>query len=281
MLLTQNNMPINASPLPQSGVWNPWGMVPGPIDFPDPNADLSGMLPWLPGATGQAGTNIMAGLRGELSPELLAMNQSDAARFATQTGMPGTNAIPGTLPYNKNQLSNIRSREQLQQQAFENLNQFTTNVAQTRLLSPSEQAAISNLNSINRAVANPTLKGLREEELFNAYLRMIGQRMGGPGTGTLGTPFNPAGRSGQTPRPITPPAPGMDVSSQLFADQLAQPDAGWGVLTGGGQTFTAGNVPAFYLPDPGITTNTDVKWKDVPWSDEDYWKWENDFWSMP
>src|SRR3990167_3797491 len=247
MLLTQNNMPINASPLPQSGVWNPWGMVPGPIDFPDPNADLSGMLPWLPGATGQAGTN----------------------------------AIPGTLPYNKNQLSNIRSREQLQQQAFENLNQFTTNVAQTRLLSPSEQAAISNLNSINRAVANPTLKGLREEELFNAYLRMIGQRMGGPGTGTLGTPFNPAGRSGQTPRPITPPAPGMDVSSQLFADQLAQPDAGWGVLTGGGQTFTAGNVPAFYLPDPGITTNTDVKWKDVPWSDEDYWKWENDFWSMP
>src|SRR5438105_11043555 len=84
-------------PMPGQG---PFGSVPGLIQPPDPFGDLSRVLPGLGGTNAAAMGDINAQLGGQLSPGTLKQMQDYEAQYAAGAGMPGANAMPGSLPYN-------------------------------------------------------------------------------------------------------------------------------------------------------------------------------------
>jgi hypothetical protein len=95
----------NVSPSPTGGQ-GPYGAVPGNIGIP-PNAfqQATSVAPGL-AKTGQLTNNIMSELQGDINPQALKNMQEAAASYGISSGMPGSNAVPGTLAFNKN-LRNI------------------------------------------------------------------------------------------------------------------------------------------------------------------------------
>src|SRR5678810_573296 len=121
------------SPAPTQGQ-GAYGLVPGQIGIPPSTySQTLGALPGLGSAGTQATNNIMNELQGQISPQALRNIQDAAARFGVSSGMPGSNAIPGTLAMNANLLGNYRTTEQLQQQGQQDYRNLLGAVGQQQI----------------------------------------------------------------------------------------------------------------------------------------------------
>lgn len=97
------NYNVNPSPTGGNG---PYGLVPGTIGIPPSTwQQTASAVPAL-GNTTQLTNNILSELQGDINPQALKNMQDAAASYGVSSGMPGSNAIPGTLAFNKN-LRNI------------------------------------------------------------------------------------------------------------------------------------------------------------------------------
>ena len=306
-------MPYNYNPLPQFGVANPYGAIPGAIEMPDPFADLSAVAPWLPAANKQVGSNLLSGLMGELSQPVRDELRNFRAEQAQRSGMPGLS--PGSLQTNALGRDLGLRAGALQQQAMQNYGPIVNTLKTTQTNSPEFQAGLSNLNSINAGAANPTIKGLYEQGLFNDYMRLTGARS--PAGGTGGQLWNPSGgtvqpptRMGsmyQPPQPqnpaggVTTNASGMEydpatgtwwdpTTGWLFDNQGRFVDPGQtsdpGTFAGSGKITGPGGMQVSYPPQPTdyvpAVSNEDLNpWTNlsdpVPWNNDQGAAWEDKF----
>lgn len=179
-------------PTPQPGI-GAFGMVPGPIPTPNPAGDLGAQYPGLGQTNAVLSSDILAQLGGRLSPGTLKAMQDYEAGLATRSGMPGTNAMPGTIGYNRG-VRDIGTTAEAQiragQQAY---NQTIPTVSRTQTVSPELQATIAGTNASNAAAPNPAMAASYAQQLYDQYL----QRLRGPGGGTTGT-IQPGGGTGTT-----------------------------------------------------------------------------------
>lgn len=177
-------MPYNVNPPPQSGVPNPWGLVPGPVGLPNPSQDLSSVFPNLSGVNSQLSNDIMTQLSGQLNPATIANIQDQAAAWGVGSGMPGFN--PGSLTGNKALRNLGLNTEQLINQGIGNYNQTIPTVSNTQTVNPALQANIAANNALNAAAPNPQQAAQYAQNLFNQYLAALLAARGGPAGGTIG-----------------------------------------------------------------------------------------------
>lgn len=177
----------NANPSPTAGQ-GPYGLVPGTIGIP-PSAwqQLTSLNPAL-GNTTQLTNNILSEIQGDINPQALKNMQDAAARFGVSSGMPGSNAIPGTLANNAN-LRNIGlDTLQVQQQGLKDYNSLLGSLA--GLQTPQSLAAeIAAHNAQLRAAPDPT--SAANQQLANYWAALNAMR--GPGGGTGRGAFTPGG----------------------------------------------------------------------------------------
>jgi hypothetical protein len=163
----------NTRPSPTSGT-TAFGEVPGPIDLPNPYQDLTRHLPQLGPLNQAAGSDILANLHGQLSPETLARIQDASASFGISSGMPGSG-----LQRNRTARDLGLATEDLQARGLQQYNQTIPTISSTQTVNPSLQADIASRNATFAAAPNPAAATSHAEDLFNSYLQRIGG--GGPG----------------------------------------------------------------------------------------------------
>lgn len=179
---------FNSNPSPQGGD-GAFGLVPGPVGMPDPLGDLAAAYPNLRNTNSAASAAILSKLRGELSPETLNQIQDAAARFGVANGMPGSNAVSGTIANNANLLGNVRASEALQQQGLEDYSHILPTVSGTQTVNPNLQVEVASGNANNAAAPNPEDAATYAQNLFQKYLDLLkGQSNPAGGTGVSNTP---------------------------------------------------------------------------------------------
>lgn len=192
----------NVTPSPTGGQ-GPYGLVPGTIGVPPSTfQQFSTAFPGLSGAPGQISSNIMSELQGEISPQALRNMQDTAARFAVSSGMPGSNAIPGSLANNSNLLENILTTQQIQHQGQQDYLGTLGGVG-AQQTNPNLAAQIAEANAQLKAAPDPTAAA--QQQLANYYAALQAAR--GPGGGSGGSPgpsggtgaYSPVGVPGGTP----------------------------------------------------------------------------------
>lgn len=174
-------MAYNYTPTPQYGVPDPFGLVPGVIQPPNPYADLSAVYPNLAGTNADISSAIGAQVGGRLSPGTLRAMQDYEAGFAARSGMPGTNAIPGTIGYNRGVRDVGLTAEQQVNQGLRNYQSLIPTIAQTQTLSPQMQAEIAATNAMNAAAPNPNIAQTYAQNLLNWWMQQMRSPAGGTG----------------------------------------------------------------------------------------------------
>ena len=185
----------NVSPAPTQGQ-GPYGLVPGQIGIPPSAWDQTRAAVPALGNTTQLTNNILSELQGDINPQALKNMQDAAANYGISSGMPGSNAIPGTLAFNKN-LRNIGLDTQaIQRQGLQDYTSLLGSVS--GLQTPQGLAAeIAAHNAQLRAAPDPQKAAERQlGDYWNslAAARGLGNRGGGGGGGSIG--FSPAGGTG-------------------------------------------------------------------------------------
>lgn len=174
----------NFSPQPRAGSFTKeYGGVPGSIDAPDPFADLAALYPNLSQTNDQVSRNIMASLRGELSPETLAGIQNDAAAYGVTSGMPGSD-----LSFRRGITQKAGTREALQQQGLQQFLASLAGISKTQALDPAMQAEIADRNANYNAAPDPRANALQIQRTFD-------QNRGGMNGGG-GVTYSQSGRGG-------------------------------------------------------------------------------------
>ena len=249
----------NTVPSPTSGQ-GPYGAVPGTTTLPPSTfTQTTAAVPGLgQPASDQLTSNIMSELQGELSPQVLANLQNQAATFGISSGMPGSNAIPGTLANNSNLLANVETTQQLQHSGEQDYLSALAGIG-AQQLNPSLISSVNQGNAELAAAPNPTEAA--QTQLANYYAALNAAR--GPGAGSAVGP-GPAGGtgvsapfSGGTPSPNYPTTvlgqPGTATTSSFT--QSANPNdpsnpaswdftdpSLWGDTAGSGTLQPAGTV---------------------------------------
>ncbi len=184
----------SVNPAPQQGN-GAYGLVPGPTGVPPSLYQQSTTaLPGLATAGTNATNAVLSQLQGDISPQAQKNMQDLYARFAVGSGMPGTNAIPGTLANNAALLGNYRTTEQLQQQGLQNYANVLGAVGQQQI-HPETLAEIAAHNATLGAAPNP--QAAAEQQLANYFASLNAARsMGLRGQGGGGGGYNPAGGTG-------------------------------------------------------------------------------------
>jgi len=219
---------INPSPWSGSGAY---GTVPGSIGLPNPYADLSNVFPVQGEANKLAGSNLISQLGGRLSPETLANLQNASATYAGKSGMPGTNAVPGTLANQHNLLSNVLTSQQLEQQGLQNYNSLIPTISGTQTVNPALQTEIASRNALYNAAPNPEQANNLAQQLFDQYL----QRMRGPAGGTGSATDAMGGASGGVDKWRTdaynafwnPPTAGQGTAGAAAANPMYADEFGY------------------------------------------------------
>lgn len=171
-------MPIPIAPGPTA--YDPrFGGIPGVVGLPNPEQDLAQYYPNLSGSTAQASADVLAKMRGELSPGTINSIQDAAARFGVSSGMPGI--MPGTLAGNRGLRDIGLNAEEQAQQGLQDFNALTSNVSNTQTVRPETQIALAEQNAVNQAAPNPAQAQTYAESLFNKYLDMIHPKNPRPG----------------------------------------------------------------------------------------------------
>lgn len=198
---TGNTLPgYNTTPAPTGGQ-GPYGAVPGVIGLPpSPWQQATSAIPALAN-TGQLTNNIMSELQGDINPQALKNMQDAAAAYGISSGMPGSNAIPGTLAFNKN-LRNIGLDTQaVQHQGAQDYSSLLGSVA--GLQTPQSLAAeIAAHNAQLKAAPDPAKAA--QQQLANYLAALNATRGPGGGTGGGGRPS--AGTGAFAPPPAFNPA---------------------------------------------------------------------------
>lgn len=194
-----------------------FGQAPAPIGTPDPFGSLSKVLPSLGASNTAAGNTILAQLGGQLSPSTMQQIQNGAATFSAGTGMPGSNASPGTFGYNKSLESLGLTAEGQQNKGISNYDSFVPTVNSTQTVSPNLNYEIGAQNAIDAAAPDPASAANYAQTLYEHYLQSFGgnskiaqsqtQQPGAfrynPTTG--GQPGSASYSSGNTTSPLSPP----------------------------------------------------------------------------
>ena len=201
------------SPAPTQGQ-GAYGLVPGQIGIPPSTySQTLGALPGLGAAGTQATSNIMNELQGQISPQALRNIQDAAARFGVSSGMPGSNAIPGTLAMNANLLGNYRTTEQLQQQGQQDYRNLLGAVGQQQI-NPALAAEIAAANAQLRAAPDP--QKAAEQQLANYWAALGATRglglQGARGFSSIGS--GPSGGTGSYAAPFDPSQYGFGFGTQ-------------------------------------------------------------------
>lgn len=233
MATTANPYQYNVSPGTQGGS-GAFGSVPGNISLPNPAADLSEQYPNLSGTNSALSGDILSKLSGQLSPATLQQLQNASATSAVNNGMPGSNAIPGTMPYNTNLESLGLNSEAQQQQGISDYNSTIPTVSGTQTVAPALQANIAEENAINASAPNPAAANSYAQSLYQQYLNSM---KGGPGGSTFGG----------TSRPST--------ASPILSNPLASPNINPGAYpsTGQGSFYNGQWYPSGSTPTQGLT----------------------------
>jgi len=206
------NLPnYSVSPQPISGSGSPYGSVPGLTGVPPSTFQQTlSADPGLGQATTQATNVINSQLSGELDPQTIKNMQDVAAQYGLSSGMPGSNAIPGTLAFNAN-LRNIGlDTQQLQQQGIQNyLSQLGAVGGQQ--LNPSLLTQLSQANAQLLAAPDPAQAAQLQMQLYQNALSNARGPAGGTGyqsiispSGGTGVPFVPGFGAGGVQNPTTP-----------------------------------------------------------------------------
>jgi hypothetical protein len=187
---------VNPAPRPGQG-WA--GLVPGPIGLPQPARDLASQLPGLSEANQAASAALLDKLGGNLSPGTLKQMQDYEAQFAARAGMPGSNAIPGTLAYNRGVRDIGTTSEAQTEKGLADYARLVAAVSGTQTVPPSLQADIASRNAAMAAAPDPFQQQSHAEMLYNEYLNRLRGPGGGTQTGTMPSPTTfapPVGPSG-------------------------------------------------------------------------------------
>lgn len=168
----------NANPTPQSGT-DAFGMVPGQIALPNPAGDLSNVYPNLTGTNAAASEALLSKLSGQLSPGTINTIQDAAARYGVRSGMPGSNAVPGSIPYNLNLATLGLTSEGQTQQGLQDYSSLIPTVSQTQTVQPGLQAEIAATNAVNAAAPNPGAAQSYAQQLYDKYLASMSSPAGG------------------------------------------------------------------------------------------------------
>jgi hypothetical protein len=173
--------------------------VPGPVGVPQPARDLAAQLPGLAEANQAASAALLAKLGGRLSPGTLKQMQDYEAQFAARSGMPGSNAIPGTIAYNRGARDIGTTAEAETEKGLADYARLVAAVSGTQTVPPALQADIAGRNAAMAAAPDPFQQQSHAEMLYNEYLNRIRGPGGGTQTGTMPSPATlapPVGPSG-------------------------------------------------------------------------------------
>lgn len=217
-------MAFTLNPTPTAGT-NAFGMVPGAVDNPIPNA---------PQLNQTAGADIMAQLGGQLSPGTINALQNASASFGVGSGMPGS-----PLSWNSLYGNIAGAAEKQQQQGLANYNQITGPAFQTNLASQ---------NALNAAAPDPTQAASYAEKLYNQYLAKMsgGGHVTLPGNTGFNLPsFNLGGFGSNQGQPTAASVLNpVDGQQQWNPYGAIDPSSGQAMdlsnLTGGGYDFNSG-----------------------------------------
>lgn len=227
----------NPNPAPRGGN-GPFGAVPGPVGLPNPSGDLSAAYPNLSGTNSAVSGDILAGLNGQLSPGTLRQLQDYNAQYATASGMPGTNAISGTLANNRGARDLGSFTENLKNKAIDQYNATIPTVSRTQTVTPELQTQIADRNSVYGAAPDPTQAQNYARQLFNQYYQGLRNPAGGTGNysggGGAGIPAGGSGNRGDSnpadalnqpnrfagypPNPSTPPGQAPSSLNAVWDD---------------------------------------------------------------
>lgn len=214
-----------------------FGQAPAPIGTPDPFGSLSKVLPSLGASNTAAGNTILAQLGGQLSPSTMQQIQNGAATFSAGTGMPGSNASPGTFGYNKSLESLGLTSEGQQNKGISNYDSFVPTVNSTQTVSPNLNYEIGAQNAIDAAAPDPASAANYAQTLYEHYLQSFG------GNSKIATAQSTqAGVRSTAPSPLFGTTPGASSSPDLgqFSPNAT---VGGGIATGpSGQTVQNGQV---------------------------------------
>jgi len=153
---------------------SPFGTQVGQVPMPNPAGDLAKVYPNLSQTNTAASQAILSKLRGELSPETLNALQDNAARFGVESGMPGSNAVPGSLAFNRNQRDLGRTVEDVQSQGVQQYNQTLPTVSGTQTVAPELQTSVNYQNAVSAAAPNPTAAAQYAKSIFDEYMKKLG-----------------------------------------------------------------------------------------------------------
>lgn len=168
------------------GGGSPFGSIPTPTAVPNPAAALAGQIPTLPGLNKQASGVIGSELMGQLSPDTRRAIADAGAAFAVGNGMPGTNALTGTLANNRTAATIGQTSQQLQHQGLQDYNSFIPTVSKTQTVDPALQADVQFQNAVNAAAPNPAAAQSYAESLFNQYIKALNPPAKTPVNKTVG-----------------------------------------------------------------------------------------------
>lgn len=162
------------------GYGSPFGSTPAPTAVPSPAANLGAQIPGLPGLNQQASDVLRSELMGQLSPDTRRAIQDAGASWAVGNGMPGTNALPGTLAGNRTARDIGMTSQQLQRQGIQDYSQFVPAVSATQTVRPELQSEIGFQNAVNAAAPNPAAAQSYAEQLFNKYIKALNPAKAAP-----------------------------------------------------------------------------------------------------
>lgn len=185
---------------PRQGI-GPYGGVPGPTPIPPSTFSQSTTaVPGLGAGADTAASNIINELQGELSPQALRNMQDIAARFGVSSGMPGSNARPGSLAFNSNVLGNVETTQAEQAQGLKDYESLLGSVGSQQL----NPALISQINESNaQLAAAPDPFQAAQAQLSNYYNALNSAR--GPAAGSPVIPTASSGTGSFAPNPFAPP----------------------------------------------------------------------------
>lgn len=201
----------NLAPPPQSGVPNPFGLVPGNIPAFNPAGDLAAQYPNLSQTNEALSGDILNKLNGYLSPSTLnSIQRQFGGQGGIASGMPGSG-----LTWNNVYGNIIGAQENQRQQGIQDYVAAIPAVSQTQTVSPAIQAIVAEQNAVNQSAPNPQMAQTYAQQLFNQYLNQVrgpaggrgspfsgfGGDFGSPsgGSGALGFGFGTMGRSNTSP----------------------------------------------------------------------------------
>jgi len=257
----------------------PYGLVPGSIGLPPVAKQLAGLFPNLQPANDKVSANVMASLRGELSPETIAAIQDEAARFGVSSGVPLSD-FSGSRG-----LRNLGlSVEGTQRQGLKDYLAAITGIRDTQMVNPALQSEIADRNARFAAAPDPKAAANEAERLYQAHLQQSldlgrtgpsvsypGMGGGGPGTTNRNNTFmnqpwgavNTGGNFGGT----APPGGGFNNVNSW---------GGGGGPAGGTGIFNSDNDAGFgnNFGDPWNSGNNDWDWDLSDGNEADQQDWE-------